>query len=99
MRRAFGNSRLRWAEIERAVNRKCPKCQSENEAGAKFCNECGSKLGIACPACGKANLAEYCEILSEHFYQGGFYAEAADYAKRATKKAEKSAYGTFLRSA
>jgi len=23
---------------------KCPKCQSENPEGAKFCNECGKKL-------------------------------------------------------
>ena len=34
---------------------KCPKCQSDNETGAKFCNECGTKLEIACPECGKAN--------------------------------------------
>ncbi len=33
----------------------CPKCQSENESGAKFCNECGTKLELACPLCGKAN--------------------------------------------
>ena len=34
---------------------KCPSCQSENETGAKFCNECGAKLEIACPECGKPN--------------------------------------------
>ena len=34
---------------------KCPKCQFENPAGAKFCNECGDKLEMACPACGKVN--------------------------------------------
>jgi class 3 adenylate cyclase/predicted ATPase len=33
----------------------CPKCQSDNELGAKFCNECGTKLEIACPECGKTN--------------------------------------------
>jgi class 3 adenylate cyclase/tetratricopeptide (TPR) repeat protein len=34
---------------------KCPKCQFENPEGAKFCNECGSKLEVACSACGKIN--------------------------------------------
>jgi class 3 adenylate cyclase/tetratricopeptide (TPR) repeat protein len=34
---------------------KCPKCQFENPEGAKFCNECGSKLEIACSECGKIN--------------------------------------------
>ena len=34
---------------------KCPKCQFEIPEGAKFCNECGSKLEIACPSCGKIN--------------------------------------------
>ena len=35
---------------------KCPKCQFENREDAKFCNECGSKLEIACSSCGKINL-------------------------------------------
>lgn len=35
----------------------CPKCQFENAAGAKFCNECGSKLEISCSKCGKTNLS------------------------------------------
>jgi hypothetical protein len=34
---------------------KCPKCQFEIPEGAKFCNECGNKLEIACSACGKIN--------------------------------------------
>ena len=34
---------------------KCPKCQFENDDGAKFCNECGHKLELACPQCGKVN--------------------------------------------
>ena len=33
----------------------CPECRSENEAGAKFCNECGTKLEIPCSQCGKIN--------------------------------------------
>ena len=34
---------------------KCPKCQTENPEGAKFCNECGNKLEFVCPQCGKVN--------------------------------------------
>ena len=34
---------------------KCPKCQFDNREGAKFCTECGNKLGIACQNCGSKN--------------------------------------------
>ena len=34
---------------------KCTQCQFENIAGAKFCNECGTKLDLACPQCGNVN--------------------------------------------
>src|SRR4051812_49275619 len=30
---------------------KCPKCQHENSATAKFCEECAARL-IGCPNCG-----------------------------------------------
>jgi class 3 adenylate cyclase len=30
---------------------KCPKCQSDNREGVKFCEECGAKLELECPAC------------------------------------------------
>ena len=33
----------------------CPQCQHENRDGAKFCNECGTKLEAACPRCGHLN--------------------------------------------
>ena len=33
----------------------CQNCQFENPTGAKFCNECGSKLELACPQCGQVN--------------------------------------------
>jgi predicted ATPase/class 3 adenylate cyclase len=33
----------------------CPSCGSENEAGRKFCGECGSPLASACPSCGTPN--------------------------------------------
>jgi class 3 adenylate cyclase/tetratricopeptide (TPR) repeat protein len=34
---------------------KCPKCQVEVADGAKFCSECGNKLGMSCPRCKNAN--------------------------------------------
>jgi class 3 adenylate cyclase len=33
----------------------CPSCGTENEAGLKFCNGCGTSLAAACPSCGAAN--------------------------------------------
>jgi hypothetical protein len=33
----------------------CAKCGEANSADAKFCDHCGSPLGISCPACGHAN--------------------------------------------
>ena len=33
----------------------CPSCGTANEAGRKFCGECGASLALACPACGAAN--------------------------------------------
>src|SRR5829696_518109 len=33
----------------------CAACGSENEAGRKFCGECGNPLARACPSCGAAN--------------------------------------------
>ena len=41
----------------------CPKCQSENEARARFCSECGTRLEQGCPACGAANAlaSKFCQ--------------------------------------
>jgi class 3 adenylate cyclase/tetratricopeptide (TPR) repeat protein len=40
----------------------CPKCQTENSEGRKFCRKCGIKLSLICPKCGFENLPEdsYC---------------------------------------
>ena len=37
---------------------KCQKCRFDNPEGAKFCNECGSRLTPVCPECGKVNPPE-----------------------------------------
>lgn len=34
---------------------KCPKCQTENKEGARFCNECGTRLEIICEKCKSRN--------------------------------------------
>ena len=34
---------------------KCLNCQFENPDGIKFCNECGQKLTLVCPACKAVN--------------------------------------------
>ena len=30
----------------------CPRCQTENREGRRFCSECGLSLGSVCEACG-----------------------------------------------
>ena len=34
---------------------RCAACGTENEAGRKFCGECGSALSLPCPTCGGSN--------------------------------------------
>ena len=33
----------------------CPRCQSENRAGRRFCAECGTPLALPCAACSFVN--------------------------------------------
>jgi class 3 adenylate cyclase/predicted ATPase len=42
---------------------KCPKCEYENNEGAKYCIECGAKLEIECPHCSKILVAsaKFCQ--------------------------------------
>src|SRR3990172_2400098 len=35
----------------------CSNCGAQNDAGRKFCAECGMRLATACSACGSANPA------------------------------------------
>jgi class 3 adenylate cyclase/tetratricopeptide (TPR) repeat protein len=34
----------------------CSRCGTDNEAGRKFCHECGEPLAAVCPSCGAANV-------------------------------------------
>ena len=38
---------------------KCPKCQTDNPEGMKFCGGCGTKLERICPKCNFANPFDY----------------------------------------
>jgi class 3 adenylate cyclase len=40
----------------------CPSCGTVNEAGRKFCGECGTRLAAVCPNCGTSNApaARFC---------------------------------------
>ena len=40
----------------------CPRCQHANEAGAKFCEECGAPLARTCANCGRplSSTAKFC---------------------------------------
>ena len=40
----------------------CPRCRHENEAGAKFCEECATPLARACAKCGRplSPTAKFC---------------------------------------
>src|SRR5262245_42312803 len=42
---------------------KCLRCQHENPADAVFCQECGTRLEVACPGCGTTNQlgAKFCK--------------------------------------
>jgi class 3 adenylate cyclase len=37
---------------------RCPKCGTDNAAGSRFCNQCGTSLGKQCPKCAFDNAAE-----------------------------------------
>ena len=41
---------------------RCPRCQHENEAGAKFCEECAAPVARACAKCGRqlSPTAKFC---------------------------------------
>ena len=58
---------------------------------AKRRRELHQQIGSTIEEIHKSDLVEHYEILSEHFYQSNDYVKAADYSKKAARKAEKSA--------
>ena len=43
---------------------KCPRCQSQNREGVRFCEDCGGRLVTVCPSCGA-------ELLPDKKFCGG----------------------------
>src|SRR5215475_11783857 len=41
--------------VERARLMRCPQCQQDNPAEARFCNGCGARFQLACPSCSHVN--------------------------------------------
>ena len=50
---------------------KCPKCQTDNKEGARFCIECGNKFDLKCPQCGHSlpPVAKFCDECGYHLYK------------------------------
>jgi class 3 adenylate cyclase/tetratricopeptide (TPR) repeat protein len=63
---------------------RCPSCSSDNEAGRKFCGECGVSLARACPACGAPNAPEtkFCGECGASLLAGDIAAPPRDTAER-----------------
>ena len=57
----------------------CQACGTENAAGRKFCDECGSALSSPCPACGASNRpgAKFCGECATPLAVGAAPAHAA----------------------
>ena len=47
----------RWSNrrAARGVRLQCPRCQTENREGRRFCGECGLSFASTCPSCGFLN--------------------------------------------
>ncbi|MBW2564182.1 MAG: AAA family ATPase, partial [Deltaproteobacteria bacterium] len=61
---------------------KCPKCESDNRKGIRFCEECGAKLELECPDC-KAKIPLGKKFCGEcgHDLTKPVKAPAIDYSK------------------
>ena len=59
------NGAMGQGQPQQSAGTACPSCGHINPAGAKFCQECGTKLetGIRCPSCGHINPAgaKFCQ--------------------------------------
>jgi len=69
---------------------KCKKCDFENPDGAKFCNECGSKLELTCPKCSKVNPAgsKFCNECGNNLTNSSTAAESSKIAHQSSRLSE-----------
>jgi class 3 adenylate cyclase len=56
----------------------CPSCGTENDANARFCVECGTRLAGGCPVCGTVNPpdAKFCMNCGNSLHAAGASAAA-----------------------
>ena len=50
--------RAEAAGLGGGVEVECPRCQSGNRDGVRFCEECGSRLALICAGCGAEILPD-----------------------------------------
>jgi len=57
----------------------CANCGTQNDAGRRFCDECGATLAAACPNCGASNRpgAKFCGTCGTTLATGGVPAASA----------------------
>ena len=69
---------------------RCTACGTENEAGRKFCGECGAPLAAACPNCGRPNApsVKFCGECGSRLSAAGVAPEGAS-ADRPASSAER----------
>ena len=69
---------------------KCKKCDFENPDGAKFCNECGSKLELTCPKCSKVNPAgsKFCNECGNNLTNSSTAAKSSETAQQPARFSE-----------
>jgi len=63
----------------------CARCGADNDAGRKFCLECGALLAAVCPACGSPNppAAKFCGECGRRLVDGAVGATATERAATA----------------
>ncbi|HEY8869985.1 MAG TPA: zinc-ribbon domain-containing protein, partial [Candidatus Limnocylindrales bacterium] len=64
----------------------CSNCGTENEAGQKFCDNCGASLAVTCAVCGTTNrpTARFCRECATALSPAPAGAEARDGAQGGT---------------
>ena len=77
----------------------CPNCSTVNEAGRKFCLECGTRLNAGCPNCGAQNPAgaKFCGECGTNLVSGASGGSAAAAFPSGESGATSSSGGTSER--
>jgi hypothetical protein len=68
------------SDISKGSTLICPKCQTDPPEGGKFCKECGQKIELACPECGKNILTLAIEMSQKIDFAGVLLSSFANLA-------------------